>query len=85
LKISGTHFTSATFEMAHKLKKIEKNWIFLLQVYMVSLHLPLKFQLKILLFDFQSEVPKIDEEYVNILEACVCMWAWGACGLASGG
>jgi hypothetical protein len=30
-------------------------------------------------------VSKIDKEYVNIFDSCVCMRAWGACGLASGG
>jgi hypothetical protein len=52
---------------------------------MIFLHFPLKFQLKISLFDPQLEVLKIDEEYVNILEACMCMRIWGASGLASGG
>jgi hypothetical protein len=35
---------------------------FLPQVHMISFHLPLKLQLKILIFDPQLEVSKIDEE-----------------------
>jgi hypothetical protein len=52
---------------------------------MVSLLLPYKFQLKILIFYPLSEVSKTAEGYVNTLETCVCMQDWGACSLMSGG
>jgi hypothetical protein len=52
---------------------------------MVSLHLPQKFQLKILIFYPPSEVSKIAKGYVNTFETCVCMQDWEACTLASNG
>jgi hypothetical protein len=40
LKISHSHSTKATFEMPHKFQKNQKNLKFLLQVHVLSLHLP---------------------------------------------
>ena len=47
---------------------------FIQKTHMVSLHLLQKSQLKILIFDPQSQVFKIDEEYVNILETSSQTW-----------
>jgi hypothetical protein len=42
--------------MPHLFLKNQNDLRFLLQVYMLSLYLPLKIQLKILIFDLQLEV-----------------------------
>ena len=86
MKLEYQHLNStrATFEMPHKFKKNQKNLRFLPQVYMLSLHLLKKFQLKILIFDPYSKVSKTTKWYINLFESFMCMWAWGACGLALG-
>jgi hypothetical protein len=38
-----------------------------------------------LIFDPISKVSKTDEWYIDFFENCLCMRAWGACGLALGG
>jgi hypothetical protein len=52
---------------------------------MLSLHLPKKFQLKILIFDPCLEVSKTADMYIDFFETFMYMRAWGACGLALGG
>jgi hypothetical protein len=71
--------------MLHKFLKHRKILKFLPQVHMLSLHLLKKFQLKILIFDPISEVSKTIDWYIDFFEIFMCMWAWGACGLALGG
>jgi hypothetical protein len=76
---------STTFEIALKLGKNKKNLNFLPQVHMVSLHLPYKFQLKIILFDLLSELSKFPTGYVYFFEILVHMQVEGAWGMDSYG
>ena len=71
--------------MPHKFKENKKELRFLQQLYMLSLHLLKKNQLKIMIFNPYLEVSKIVEWYIDFLKSFICMQTWGACGLAFGG